>query len=390
MSWERLRRRQLVAIGGLLRHRPFFHRPDWLAGGSVEHEHKALFGALDQHVALAAAGVDPGEGGLRRQVVIPDIMVHGLERPHQLAGFDAQRDDGVGMRVVTGPLAAPEVRTRRRRRQKQESRRVVDRHRRPDIGRARDGSVMIERVPAPANRAGAHVDPMDMAARRVGPAVVGDRGSHHHDAMAHHRRRGDLKFTRPFQRHAGVDPDLAIVAEIDTALSGSGIQRDHTCIVGAHDDAAVARRILRAGLVAPVGDTAAGPPVGGAQAWVDVQVESPLLRTGAGVERNDVVERRACDQAVLDEQRRRFRFGARHKRGRLGLQVAGVEFPGLDQEVDIARPDLVERRESRACRVAAPVLPGCGGGKREQGKGNQPMEPRHDRNAVLWSPGTPV
>ena len=87
MGRKRLRRRQLLALRAALRHGALLDRPYRLAGVAVEHEHKTLLGRLDHDVAHALAGVDARQRRLRRQVVIPDIVMHGLERPDQFAGL---------------------------------------------------------------------------------------------------------------------------------------------------------------------------------------------------------------------------------------------------------------------------------------------------------------
>jgi hypothetical protein len=68
-------------------HAALFHGPYRLAGVAVEHEHKSLFGWLDHDVPRAYAGVDARKRRLRRHVVIPDIVMHGLKRPDQFAGL---------------------------------------------------------------------------------------------------------------------------------------------------------------------------------------------------------------------------------------------------------------------------------------------------------------
>src|ERR1700751_4981267 len=37
------------------------------------------------------ASIDPRQGGLRRQIIVPDIVMHGLERPDQFAGLAFER-----------------------------------------------------------------------------------------------------------------------------------------------------------------------------------------------------------------------------------------------------------------------------------------------------------
>ena len=102
-----------LLVGGR-RHLAFFHTPDWLAGIAVEHEHKPLFGGLDHDIPHSFTAVDSRKRRLRRQIVIPDIMMDGLIRPQQFAGLRTKRYDGIGVGIVAGPLPAPEVRARRR------------------------------------------------------------------------------------------------------------------------------------------------------------------------------------------------------------------------------------------------------------------------------------
>jgi hypothetical protein len=84
-----------------------------LSGVAVNYEKQALLGRLDHNIAQTAAGIDARQRRLCRQIVIPDVMMHGLERPHQLSGLGAYRDHGIGVRVVAWPLPAPEIRARR-------------------------------------------------------------------------------------------------------------------------------------------------------------------------------------------------------------------------------------------------------------------------------------
>ena len=210
MGRKWLRRRQHFALGAALRHAAFLHRPYRFAGVAVEHEHKTLLGRLDHHIARALAGVDARQRRLRWQIVIPDIVVHGLIRPHQLAGLGAQCHHRIGVLVVAGPLAAPEIRARRGRRQEHQAARFVHRHRRPHIGVAGDDAVTQQRIETPARQAGARIERAHRAGRCLDAAIIRNRGAYDDDVACHHRRRRDLEFAGPLQRHAGIDPDLAI------------------------------------------------------------------------------------------------------------------------------------------------------------------------------------
>ena len=231
MRREWLRRRQSFTFRAALRHHALFHRPHRLAGIAVEHEDKSLLGRLNYDIALAVSGVDTRQRRLRRQVVIPDVVMHGLECPHELAGLDAQRDHRIGVLVVARPLAAPKVRRRRGCRQENQPARRVDRHRRPDIGVTGFDTVALERLEGPARLAAARIERAHHAARRVDAAVVADRGADHDDTAADRRRRGDLEFAGPVQLHADIRPDLTASAETGAGNPGLCIERDQADIV---------------------------------------------------------------------------------------------------------------------------------------------------------------
>ena len=198
---------------------------------------------------------------------------------------------------------------------------------------------------------------MHGALRRIDPAIVADRGADHDDAMAHDRSGRDLEFAGPSQRLARIDLYLAAFAEIGAGLTGFGIERDHARIVGAREDARPACRTLGRLLVAPVGDAAAVVTIGRILAETDLRIEAPLLPAGGGIERDHFIKRRAHDDAAFDEQRRHLQFRARHHLPRTRRQISGVKCPGRHQIADIARRDPVQRRETRASAVAAPVIP---------------------------------
>ncbi len=254
---KRLRRRKLLAFHGPLRHAALLDRPYRLAGVAVEHEDKALLGRLNDDVAHSRTGVDARQRRLRRQVVIPDVVMGGLERPHQLSGLGAQRDHRIGVLVIAGPLAAPEIRARRRGRQEQQSTLFVGRHRRPDVGCARDNAVVNERIPAPARTPASRIEGAHRAGWRIDADVVRDRGADNDDAAAHHRSRRDLEFAGPHQRLADIDLDLATGTEIGAGNPGPGVERDHAGIVGAHENPRSAGGTFGGPIVDPVGDAAA-------------------------------------------------------------------------------------------------------------------------------------
>ncbi|MNN18840.1 hypothetical protein D3C81_1320590 [compost metagenome] len=65
------------------------------AGATVKHENLAALGGLDQrreHAAMAIRNVVKRR--LRRYIVVPKIMMNGLETPAFAAARNVQRDDG--------------------------------------------------------------------------------------------------------------------------------------------------------------------------------------------------------------------------------------------------------------------------------------------------------
>ncbi len=363
---KRLRRRELLAFGAALRHGAFLHRPYRLAGIAVEHEHKSLLGRLDHDVARALAGIDARQRRLRRQIVIPDIVMHGLKRPDPLAGLGAQRHDRIGVVVVAGPLAAPEIRARRRRRQEHQAAFLVHRHRRPDIGMAGDDAIMHQRIEAPARTPGSRIEGAHRAGWRLDAAVVRDRRADDDGVADNDGGRRDLEFAGPFQRRAGLELDLAIGAEIGAGNAGPRVERDHPRVVGTHQDSRAAGGGPGRLVVDPIGHAAAIVAVGRALRGRDLRIVPPFLRAAAGIERDHFVERRAEDQAVFDQQRRGLKLGPLHHLGRAGVEIAGAKLPGADEIADIVRRDLVERRKPRSAAIAAPMLPG-GSRKRDTG-----------------------
>ena len=108
------------------------------------------------------------ERGRRRDVVVPEVVVHGLEVPRDLAGRGAQRDDRVGEAVVAGSQPAVVVGARAAgRHEHQVAPRIRD-DARPRVGAAR-ARVVRQRVERPAQRAAAGVERAHLARDRGRP-----------------------------------------------------------------------------------------------------------------------------------------------------------------------------------------------------------------------------
>ena len=158
----------------------------------------------------------------RGQVVVPQIVVHGLEVPHPLAGGGAQRDDRVREQVGAGAIGAVEVRARRAHRQEDEPALEIGGDRRPHVGGAGVAPAVVlpgvvadlarprNGVEGPQQAAVARVVGAHVARRRDAPQRVGDRGADHDDVADHRRRRGDVVLPRvDDRRQAGEQVDRA-------------------------------------------------------------------------------------------------------------------------------------------------------------------------------------
>ena len=232
----------------------------------------------------------PGDHGQRRLggiVVVPDVVVDGLERPDHLAGLDVQRDDGIGVAVVAGAQAAPEVGAGAGGRQEDEAARLVDRHRRPDVGRA-GGDRRIgagQRIEAPLRRAGdarrrPRTAPETSFTRWLSsieePTTTTPRATTGGEVICISPRRCSVTpaptSTRP------VLPKPA--QSLPVAASSANSRRSLVFMKMRSAQGAPARR-----RVAPVGDAAAVVAVGIARRRVDLRVEAPELLAGRRVER---------------------------------------------------------------------------------------------------------
>ena len=97
---ERLRRRVPLARRVALRNRALFDRPDRLAGLAIEDIQKRLLGRLRERLDRPAVDGDVGQDRRRRNVHVPDAVVHQLVVPLPLPGSQIDRDDALAEQVV--------------------------------------------------------------------------------------------------------------------------------------------------------------------------------------------------------------------------------------------------------------------------------------------------
>src|SRR5256885_10829261 len=70
-----------VAVG----YRTFFYWKQWFSGEPVENKYETHLRDLSDRRNFAALAPHIDEHGLRRQIVIPNVVVYGLEVPNQFA-----------------------------------------------------------------------------------------------------------------------------------------------------------------------------------------------------------------------------------------------------------------------------------------------------------------
>ena len=304
-------------------HVALFDGEQGLAGVSMQHEQHAGLGRLQDRGYVLAAATDRGEGGGRCIVVVPEIMVDGLEMPCDLAGRGLERDDRVRVAVVARPQAAEVVRARARSRREDEAALRVGHHDRPDICRtgargtpilpARMGGILCvlrNRIPAPGKLPGTDVEGTHFAARRRDAAVVGDRGTGDDEVADHERRRshfvgGELEWRVP-QSLAQVDHPQR--TEIAAGASRGAVHGEEACVDRRDEDPAPARRARRCLPVEPGADAAIGK-IAVIRIAPRFRIEAPALGAGRGVERDQFPERCREIEHAVHHDRRRFEAG---------------------------------------------------------------------------------
>ena len=176
-----LRRPRLLAGHVTRRRRTLLDWEERCAGDPVEDEHAAHLGGDGDRGGAVAPGEQRGLGG---DVVVPQIVVDDLEAPYQLAGGGSQGHDRVRPPVVALARTAPVVGTRAAGRDEDEPALRVDGEGRPGIagsGARRGPARPWDRVPGPAERAGAGVEaPHDAPLHVDGPIVADGRPDDDH------------------------------------------------------------------------------------------------------------------------------------------------------------------------------------------------------------------
>ncbi len=243
----RLRGRRAVSLRGALWRGMLRHRQDRRAGAPVEHEQLALLGGLHQRWHGLAAHLQVDQRGLRGHVVVPQVMVHGLEVPAHLAAVQVQRDDGGRVLLHRrAAVAAPLVGRLIAHGHVHHAERFVHAGDGPAVGRVgrvraagRQGRrvIGVAGVPVPDQRSGVDVERADHARLLLHRGVVQHRAAHDHEALRDHHGRRRIVGARAQVGHALPQVDLPrAAAEVGAYGSAFGVERDHASIGRGHEE----------------------------------------------------------------------------------------------------------------------------------------------------------
>ena len=366
--------RHLAGHVGLGVDGPLLDGPHRLAGHPVEDVGEPLLRHLGDGVDGAAVDVEGHQVGRRREVVVPQPVVHGLEVPLALAGAGVEADERLGEQVGAEPPAAPVVAARGARGHVQQPALGVERHQPPHVGvpgeapRAALPGVGPERVVRlrhrvedPAPLAGVHVERLHRAGgveplldavghaaphddevledhrwRRLVEHLVGHRvrealGQQHPAAVAEAGHQGAVGRVQRVEAVAAVDEDPHVPARARLPVRGRRPDR-HAAVLEAAGRAALRARAPRLG------------------------IERPQLLAGLGVEGDHPrVHGRHVDD-VVDHQGHDLEAAGPGAEGLVG-QLVGLPGPGDLEPADVRGVDVGERRVLRRPLVGPDVGP---------------------------------
>ncbi len=349
-------------------HRAFLDRPYVFAGLAIDHEQKTHLGRLDQGRDVFAIHGDVHERGRGVDIVIPDIVMHPLARPYDLARIEIQRGGRGRQRRLFLAIAAPEVRRRRRYRHIHQPEFFVGRHMRPHVGRAAVLAHLVgKRLERPFALAGTGIDREHRAGRGLfeGPVLAGPAQQ---QMIANHGGRLQQR-----QRPLGVgvvpliDVEHAVIGKTLAFFTGIGIEREQACVHRAHVDDLLAGLARHRLFGRPVGYAPVLEHRLGQGLLLGVGIERPLRFAGGRIEGDQSIERRADIERVVGKDRRR----RPDRRGCIAAavgDVAGMKFPDLFEPGDIVRGDLAQRAVFLCVELAMKTVPGGLGGHQRRGR----------------------
>src|SRR5262245_35624857 len=89
---EGLRRRALAGLRSALWDGNLVDLMQWLSSRAVEHEHVAALGGQQNRRDLATGGGEFDQRRLRTEIVVPHVVMHGLENPARFARVHIECD----------------------------------------------------------------------------------------------------------------------------------------------------------------------------------------------------------------------------------------------------------------------------------------------------------
>ena len=351
---ERLGFADVIAFGRTLRNRFFRGRHNQLTVAAIQHEDVAGFSrSVNDRHGFAVNG-NVRQRRLGRHIHIPQIVVNGLIAPRQLTGGCIQRQDSARITfLLRRAVTAPDIRRGYAHRQVDQVQLRVIRGWCPGVRRVEGKGVLVRRdrvwifrarVESPQQFTGVHVETTDNAGGFTRREVIRYRTGNHDGFIGDDWRGGWLIQTRRGVRHVGLQVQNAFVGEGFAQLAGLSVDGKQTAIVHRqHNAARTVSNDFRAGIIGArfvVRNAAAGHVLErriGVQLWIKV----PFLFTGGRVEREQTLVRRTQVKHIAD-------FNWRHFVGQFTrivrhFQVAGTEYPGFLQVLNVVRVDLLQR-----------------------------------------------
>ena len=221
---------------------------------AIEHVEHAGLGGLNDRRHRDALDFDVAQHRLRGEIVIPQIVMHELLVPHQLAALRIQRQERVGEAIAAEPRAAEEIGARGAGRDQDQAVSSSTDIRPQELPApvvaawARSHSAAAGCVGESGMGSNAHssapvagIEGADDAALHVGRAVVADRGTDHHNIAVDGGRRGDQVVARSRMRRPLVRSTWPSVPKSLQGSPVAGIHCQQTRIQRAGEDPSRAR-----------------------------------------------------------------------------------------------------------------------------------------------------
>src|SRR5690606_12232002 len=205
------------------RHGPLLYRPQRLARHAIEDEQEAVLRRLRDDVDAPAFVRNGQELRRGREVVVPEIVMHGLEVPEPLARAHVERDETVAEQIRADAIRAVIVVGRRAERDIDDAALDVERHLAPRVDAADvEPGVLRPRVVAELAGLRTSVESPDELARH--DVVRADVTRRREEPLARRRAEHDQVLEhapRRLRLHAANGPGIA--AEPDAEIHGAAV-----------------------------------------------------------------------------------------------------------------------------------------------------------------------